>query len=183
MTVVLLPITQILNGFLYLSAQRQGMGLPPGVVQLIENAQCFPPLLLLHFVFQPIVIDLVSVPGLAQAVAELCSQSLALLFKGLEGGEGLVEISRSELIQCSFAQCLAPLEQSGAVIAFLLCTAHIRIHKLCLQVECLAAVARLPGQFSLATTADGLFAGCFSVEPAKCRQLFAVAQAGLKISL
>ena len=130
MTVVLLPITQILNGFLHLSAQRQGMGLPPGVVQLIENAQCFPPLLSLHFVLQPFVIDLVSVPGLAQAVAELCSRPLALLFKGPECGEGLVEISRSELIQCPLAQGLTPLEQSGSISLSLLFTAHIRINKL-----------------------------------------------------
>ena len=74
------------------------MGLPPWVVQLIENAQCFPPLLSMHFVFQSFVIDLVSVPGLAQAVAELCSWSLAFLFKWPEGGERLFEISCSELI-------------------------------------------------------------------------------------
>ena len=127
---MLLPITQILNGFLNLPAQRQGMGLPPGVVQLIEHAQCFPPLLSLHVVLQPFVIDLVAVPGLAKTVAELGPRSLSLLFQGSEGDEGLFEISRSELLHCPLAQCLAPLEQSGAITASLLFAADIRIDKL-----------------------------------------------------
>ena len=112
MAVMFLTIAQILDGFLNLSAERQGMSLPPGVVQLIENAQCFPPLLSLHFVLQSLVINLVAVPGFAQAVAELCTGSLAFLFQWTEGDEGLFEISRPELIQCPLAQDLAPLEQS-----------------------------------------------------------------------
>ena len=46
----------------------------------------------------------------------------------------------------------------------------------------MGAFASLPGEFCLATTADCLLAGCFPVQPSECRQLFAVAQAGLKIS-
>lgn len=106
------------------------MVLPPGVVQLIQHAQCFPPLLSLHFVPQPLVIDFVAVPGLAQAVAQLCSRPLALLFQRLEGDEGQFEISRSELIQCPLTQGLAPQEQSGLIFASLLFAAHIRIDKL-----------------------------------------------------
>ena len=106
------------------------MVLPPGVVQLIQHAQCFPPLLSLHFVLQPLVIDFVAIPGLAQAVAQLCSRPLTLLFQRPESDEGLFEISRSELIQCSLAKGLAPLEQSGSIFASLLFTAHIRINEL-----------------------------------------------------
>ena len=127
---VLLPVTQILNGFLHLPAERQGMGLPPGVVQLIEHTQGFPPLLSLNFVLEPFVVDLVAVPGLSQAVAELCSRPLSLLFQGAESDEGLFEITRSELIKCPLAQCLAPLEQSGTITSSLLFTANIRIDKL-----------------------------------------------------
>jgi len=106
------------------------MVLPPGVVQLIQHAQCFPPLLSLHFVPQPLVIDFVAVPGLAQAVAQLCSRPLALTFQWPESDEGLFEISRSELIQCPLAQGLSPLEQSGPISASLLFTANIRVDKL-----------------------------------------------------
>ena len=158
------------------------MVLPPGVVQLIQHAQCFPPLLSLHFVLQSLVIDFVAVPGLAQTVAQLCSRPLALLFQRPESDERLFEISRSELIQCPLAQGLAPLEQSGSISASLLFTAHIRINELGLQGECLAAVTSFPGKFSLAATADRLLTGCFPVQPSQCRQLFAVAQAGLKMS-
>ena len=106
------------------------MLLPPGVVQLIQHAQCFPPLLSLHFVPQPLVIDFVAVPGLAQAVAQLCSRPLPLVFQRPESYEGLFEISRSELIQCLLAQGLTPLEQSGSICLSLLFTAHFRINKL-----------------------------------------------------
>ena len=111
MAVMLLLVPQILDGLFNLAAQRQGVVLPPGVIELIEQAERLPPLLSFHPVLQPFMINFVAVPGLAETVAELRSRSLSLLFQWLESDEGFVEIARTELFQCSLAKCVAPLTQ------------------------------------------------------------------------
>ena len=182
MAVVLLTVAQTLDGFLHLPSQRQGMGLPPGMVQLIEHAQRLPPLLSLNFVLQSFVIDLVAVPGFSKTVAQFCARPLALLLKRSEGDESPLQISCTELFERALAKRFTPLTQPGTITASLLCVTNHGIDQLRLQAECLGTVAGLPGELGLATAADGLLAWPFPVQPTQGSKLLSIAQTGFQVA-
>ena len=125
MTVVFLLVPETLNRLLHLLAQGQRMGLPPGMIQLIEQAECFPPLLPLHLLLQAFVVDAIAVPGFAQAVAELAAGSLTFEFERLERGQRCVEIAGSKLFQGTILQLFAPLAEALTILLALCCRANL----------------------------------------------------------
>ena len=108
MLLVFLGSVEGLNRILDLLSGGTGLLLPPGMVELVEAVQRFPPAFLLDQLDQPALFQLIAVPDLHQRCTELAHRTACVAFQGFQQVECFLKFTFTKQCDSLILEGLLP---------------------------------------------------------------------------